>query len=431
MAQIRYPKVLIVSVYDFHEGNNATSITLRNLFNNWPDNKICHIHCETYEIIENSPIHLNRRNLNIADIKWNKILHYFKKKKDKVLDDSLLNNDVVVIKSAGFISIIKQKIRIFFSASADLLPYRISPKLSEFILAQNPDVVYVIPSSKRIIRLAIALNRKFSLPIVPHFMDDWPSTIYKDSAFCLLQRKLTLIDLYTLLKKSKNALVISEAMEKEYEQRYSGVQFHTLMNTLPEYLGEAIPKSKTNKKTTFCYAGGLHLNRWSSLLSICSSLHKFSDIELTIYTKPTDWNYVKERYAKYPFVKYGGFFKSNEMLDILNKYDYLIFVESFDEGIKKYTRLSISTKIPEYLCLGKPIIAIGPSDIASINYLKQNDAALILDEQNTDKWDLLIENALNDKYFFVNKINHCKEIFNKNHLQIKQQVLLANILSKF
>ena len=40
------------------------------------------------------------------------------------------------------------------------------------------------------------------------------------------------------------------------------------------------------------------------------------------------------------------------------------------------------TKIPEYLSSQKPIIAIGPSGIASIDYLKNNNAALVLDDFN-------------------------------------------------
>ena len=71
-----------------------------------------------------------------------------------------------------------------------------------------------------------------------------------------------------------------------------------------------------------------------------------------------------------------------------NEADILLHVESFNEKMKKYTRLSISTKIPEYLASKRLIIAIGPVDIASIEYLKDNKAALILDnniEENTKK----------------------------------------------
>lgn len=427
MKEINYPKVLVISVYDYHNGMDATSITLRSFFNHWPTDRICHIHCETYEVLENTnPFGFN---LNISDIKFNKILHYLKKKKDNIFDNSLLNNDVVVIKSSSFVSILKQKIKLFFSASADLLSYKISSNLESFILTQNPEVIYVIPSSRRIIRLVIELNKRFSIPIIPHFMDDWPSTIYKDSILFYFQRKLTLNDLNSLLNKCKKALVISKAMEREYTERYLGIKFFTLMNALPTYLGEKNEFIKTNEKISFCYAGGLHLNRWSSLLFICKALKQIANTELIIYTKLSDWNNVSSKFSEYTFIKYGGFLKTNDTLNVLKEHDYLVFVESFDQGVKKYTKLSISTKIPEYLCLGKPIIAIGPSDIASINYFKVNDSALVLDEQNKNLWKKLIVTALNDKHYFDVKIDNSKKIFIENHLQINQERLLKKILS--
>jgi len=164
------------------------------------------------------------------------------------------------------------------------------------------------------------------------------------------------------------------------------------------------------------------------LLCICKAIKNIQNIELIIYTKPSDWNNVRLKFIEYPFIKYGGFFNTTETLNILYEHDYLIFLESFDIGVKKYTKLSISTKIPEYLCLGKPIIAIGPSDIASINYLNKNDVALVLDEQNEKNWDNLLKNALNDKFFFDNKIINSGKLFVENHLQINQQFILKKLL---
>ena len=55
----------------------------------------------------------------------------------------------------------------------------------------------------------------------------------------------------------------------------------------------------------------------------------------------------------------------------LNSCDYPVFVESFDKKQVEKTRLSFSTKIPEYLSLRKPIIAIGPRGIGSMDCLSK------------------------------------------------------------
>ena len=53
------------------------------------------------------------------------------------------------------------------------------------------------------------------------------------------------------------------------------------------------------------------------------------------------------------------------------KADILLHVEAFDEKSKKSTRLSISTKIFEYLYSGKIILGYGPADVASMEYLEE------------------------------------------------------------
>ena len=58
----------------------------------------------------------------------------------------------------------------------------------------------------------------------------------------------------------------------------------------------------------------------------------------------------------------------------------LVHVESFDNKSRQLTKLSISTKIPEYLATGKPIIAIGPREVASLEYLK--DCSLWITNKN-------------------------------------------------
>ena len=48
----------------------------------------------------------------------------------------------------------------------------------------------------------------------------------------------------------------------------------------------------------------------------------------------------------------------------------MVFVESFEEKYIDKTKYSLSTKVPEYLSLKKPILAIGPKNVGSMKYLK-------------------------------------------------------------
>lgn len=423
---IDYPKVLVLSVYDYYHGVDASSITIRSLFCGWPKAKLCHIYCGVYERLDG--MYSNRLNLDTQNIVFGKIIDRLKNEKDKFIDNSDPNNEVVIVKSSKSQSKIKQKIKMFFSATADMFPYELDIKLRDFILNEKPDVIYLIPSSARTIDLVLKLNKTFSIPVLPHFMDDWPSTIYTDSLFCFLQRQLTLHKLNKLLRISKLNLVISENMKNEYCKRYSGNEFYSIMNSLPEYTANHIKNEKINAKKRFCYSGGLHLNRWAALYDFCTSLVDAKEVEVDIYTNETDWYKLKNKFSEFEFVTYKGFVRPNEVVSVLKIYDYLIYLESFDENIKKYTKFSISTKVPEYLSLGKPIIAVGPSEITSISYLKENDVALVLDENNKPLWNIILSDIIKNPEYFNDKIYNSKLLFEKNHIQKKQQLFFLDIL---
>lgn len=429
-----YPKVMIISVYDFYKGNDASSITLRNMFSSWPNDKLCHIHCGVYSDSNEKTNKDNVFYLYIKDIKFHNILLKFKRLKDKlfVSSTSITNeSSVVIFKSTNIITKYKQKLKLVLSSYADLLPYKISNKCDNFIKAQKADIIYVIPSSKRIMTLVHEIHNKYSIPILPHFMDDWPSTIYTSSILSIIPKVQTLNYLKKILKISNECLVISSSMQEEYVKRYNGINFTPIMNTIP--LNESNINNNIDSHgviKSFCYVGGLHLKRWESLLIICSILVKRKNIEFIIYTKTNEWNNVRNKFEKYPFVKYGGYIKPENVMDIYQKHDCLIFVESFDENVIKYTRFSISTKIPEYLSLVKPIIAIGPSEVAAINYLKTTNTALIIDETNIGLCNNVLNMALNNPYYFYEKKINCKNTFIKNHLQSTQHTLLKNVISR-
>lgn len=120
--------------------------------------------------------------------------------------------------------------------------------------------------------------------------------------------------------------------------------------------------------------------------------------------------------------EYRGSLKKDELIDVLNRSDILVFVESFDRRSIEATRLSLSTKIPEYLSLEKPVLAIGPSNVASMEYLSDvafcvNDPrdiyasleALVGDAQLRER----IASAASKKYSQYHNTKKLKEEFKK------------------
>jgi hypothetical protein len=64
---------------------------------------------------------------------------------------------------------------------------------------------------------------------------------------------------------------------------------------------------------------------------------------------------------------------------VLRRADVLVHVESFGAAERRYTRLSVSTKIPQYLWAARPILAYGPGEVASCQYVQSSASGVMVE----------------------------------------------------
>lgn len=404
---MQYPKILLISPYNIFEDNDATSISIRSILKNWPKEKIAEIYCGVYDDIDNNSN--SKLSLDVNDVFMGSLIEKLRNRKHKFENKETINELVLVdnhSKSAKFLS----KLKFFLSGSADLFSYK-KTKIDEFVKEQKPDIIYLIPYGIRMLDLANYINKKYNIPIIPHFMDDWISTLYSDSELMFLQKKQLNNKFTSLMKNISHSFVISEAMKIEYQKRYNDKNFHALMNSPSVNLPNSIEAKEITK---ICYFGSLHLNRWNSLNKICKII-KENQINIKIDLYSNDWDLVKNNFSDYDFVTCVGFIPPHQVNKTMKNYDAVLFIESFDNSVKKYTKFSMSTKIPEYLSSGLPIIAVGPSDIASVSYLKNNKVALVLDDENLIQWNSLIKNFVTDLESIEKCVQLSLKLFTENH----------------
>jgi glycosyltransferase involved in cell wall biosynthesis len=92
----------------------------------------------------------------------------------------------------------------------------------------------------------------------------------------------------------------------------------------------------------------------------------------------------KERLARRGISQVVGTLAASDVQATLATADVLVHVESFDEDIARFTRLSLSTKLPEYLASGRPLLGIGPQALASMKYIRECGAGLVVTEPGAD-----------------------------------------------
>lgn len=171
----------------------------------------------------------------------------------------------------------------------------------------------------------------------------------------------------------------SKAFNKEIKMLYKGYNF----DIEPE-------KRELNKPLKMVFTGNISAGRYKSLSLIGQAIKKINGncgenerkIVLDIYTTTP----LTEKMKKMLFIdgiNMKGSVSGDKVPLIQKEADILVHAESFDLKNKLLVRQSFSTKIVDYLKSAKCIFAIGPKNIASIEYLRNNDAAIIADDKKT------------------------------------------------
>ncbi len=244
--------------------------------------------------------------------------------------------------------------------------------------AFHPDVIYTCGASARVMKTALAAAKAEHIPIILHLMDDWPETIYTTSLFSAPFRMRIQALLYKIHKKSRANFAISEALCEKYEQKY-GVLYRPLMNPAMQIAEK--PAELSSGELRFVYAGSLSLHRWKPLLEIaqvlCDRRECGMENRFDLYVPQMQLTqefielFSKSGAQLHPFVPADALRKIYEASDVL------VYTESFEENVVQFTRLSLSTKIPEYLAAGKTVLAYLPPELHSCQYLTRRNAAMV------------------------------------------------------
>ena len=87
-------------------------------------------------------------------------------------------------------------------------------------------------------------------------------------------------------------------------------------------------------------------------------------------------------------IRFHGEADQETAAKIISDSTYVVHVEGFDPESRKAVRYSVSTKIADYLMNGPCIIAYGPKEVASMQYLSESGAGYVITEQDKLKEEL-------------------------------------------
>lgn len=222
---------------------------------------------------------------------------------------------------------------------------------------------------------------------------------------------------------------ISEIQKNEYSKTF-GKEFDIL------YKGhkfDSMPAQKEPEKPIkLLFTGNISSGRYKQLASIGKAISKINGeekkLELDIYTLTPLTSKMKKMLDIEGAINLRGAAEASEINQIQRNADILVHVESFDLKNRLAVHQSFSTKIVDYLHQAKCIFAVGPSDVASIEYLLKNDAAIVAtsNEEIKQKLEELCNNPLLVREYGENGWECGKR---KHKIETIQKKLVYNFLA--
>ncbi|VAW21234.1 hypothetical protein MNBD_BACTEROID01-1648 [hydrothermal vent metagenome] len=387
----KYPKVLIIG--EPFDKVSGYGITISNLFHGWPKDKIAVASksnlrenadfsvCELYyQLGYNNKLHPFPFNILLNKVECGQVSISGKRtgmgKEPPRRAKKRFRKMYVIINA----------LLSFFGIHPFFYKLKLTKDFKDWLNNYGPDIIYSHLMTLEMIRFVDKVQKYTQKPLAIHIADEWTKFIYNSSLFYPYWQKVIDKELRSLFDRSTVLMSICRAMSDEYKGRYKKdfLPFHN-----PIIIDNWLPYSKKSWeiKDTFkiLYAGRLGLGNRKTILDIAAIIEKLNkdnyNIIFDIFTRDIDsTNLELFKGFKNTCLKYNQ--AHYEMPRVLPKYDLLILPLDFDKKELQYSRLSMPTKMSEYMISGTPVLVYADKNSALAKFALQEQCAYTVTENN-------------------------------------------------
>ena len=298
----------------------------------------------------------------------------------------------------------------------------LSPELADWIDAFQPSVLYTILGTIGMMELIDQIRQRFRLKLAVHFMDDWPSYLYRGGAVAPLLRLRMERLLGKLVDAADARMAISEAMATVYSARY-GRPFISVQNAVDfDAFPPSDPKSApSNSPAHILYMGSIFDNaQTASLIDIAEAVARLSaagrPIRFDLYSPAFLAERLRARLEIAPAVRLHDTIADDAtFFRMIHDADMLVLPVNYDGDSIRLIRYSSPTKLPAYLASGTPILVYGPLSVAQVAYAQTEGWGLVVGERNPDTLSRSIERLLDDAPLRKRVAARAQEVARRNH----------------
>ena len=252
-----------------------------------------------------------------------------------------------------------------------------SPQLQAFLAEARPDVIlFAAGDAVFSNRIVCRLAARYRLPVVTVSYDDFYSKP-RFSLFGTLHYRLRMGWARRIIRGGAGLLVASPAMAEAYAPVFQ-------VPCLPVYTSYAAVRPFSGRPGGVRYFGNLGLGRWRQLISIGRALAALRLPGLPPYLEvysQEDCPHIRKKMLACPGIRFCGGISGSRVARLVSQSLVVIHTESFAPREVRRIRFSLSTKLADYLAFAPCILAYGPEEAASIAYLRDHRAAVIVSSE--------------------------------------------------
>lgn len=423
-------KVLIISHNCIDTFNNMGK-TLLSLFQTFKKEELCQLYI--YPTLPNVDVCNSYYRITDMDV----LKSYFKfKVNGKTINKEEINNDNKLFENEKIKHMYrKNDKKTFLKKTFRDFIWRTSHWFNEdvkkWIEQEKPTHIFVAPGEKNFFyNIAFKFSKYLNIPIITYICDDYYFIEQKKNLLDRLYQNKLKRNIEKLINQSSEIITICDELAQIYSERFRK-KCSVIMTgiNLKDKIQNNDEKSDINNLS---YFGNISKKRYLNIYNIGRTIDNINkkygkNIKINVYTDNTDSD-ITGLLKGIESIEYKDFVSGNEYCNALNETDAFIHTESFDKEYSNMVKYSISTKIPEYLNSGKLVIAYGPSNVASITYLKNNECAFIITEN--DELEEKICEILKREELRKQIIDSAIKIGRKNHDCTKNSKRLYNIINE-
>lgn len=369
-------RILVITRSSWKNDNNIGN-TMTNIFKNFENDEIYSL-CFRSELPQND---VAKADFCISE---QQIIRYFtrKGKIGKIRTASEFGESKKELEDKLYTGAKKNHSRLLWFAREIL--WSISPwknkMLDEYIDEVSPDIIFMPVFgcwyTHKVLRYI--MKRTTAKLVLFHADDNYSLRQFSLSPVYWLYRFNLRKWVRNSVKLSSINYVISEVQKNEYAKTF-GKEFKILYKGY-EFVDMPVGE-ETHTPIKLVFTGNISSGRYKQLASIGRAIADINKgekkLELDIYTLTPMTKKMKNMLDIEGAVNLKGGVSADAIDSIQKDADILIHVESFDLRNRFAVHQSFSTKIVDYLHQAKCIFAVGPKDVASIDYLLKNDAAIV------------------------------------------------------